>query len=220
MISAYNSIMPFFSVVIATYNRAGTLPRALDSLIAQTETDWEAIVVDDGSTDNTFDLVKSYCLKYQRIKYIFQSNRGPGLAKNAGILASSGLFVTFLDSDDEYKPEHLESRKRLLIENPKVGLLHGGYEIVGNPFVPDKFKPGKFIHLDNCVVGGTFVIRKETAVRLGGYSAAEYGDDTEFFGKAAGAGLLIGKTEEKTYIYHRESFDSICNTKQKNTPAP
>lgn len=220
MISAFKSKIPFFSVIITTFNRKHLIQRALDSLLKQTEQDWEAIIVDDGSNDDTFSVCSDYCQKHDNIKYIYHSNRGSGLSKNAGILASSGLFVTFLDSDDEYMPEHLESRKRLIIENQEVGFIHGGCNIIGSEYVPDKYNPGQLIHLDKCAIGGTFFIRRDIAIGLGGFPPICFGDDTELFAMAVSSGIAIGETDEKTYIYHRESGDSICSSVEKITPAP
>ncbi|HAH58771.1 MAG TPA: glycosyl transferase, partial [Bacteroidales bacterium] len=96
----------FFSVVIPAYNRAHLITRALNSLIAQTESDWEAIVIDDGSTDDTYSGVKPFLHMGKRIKYRKIVHSGESSARNEGILLSNGRYITFLDSDDEYKPEH------------------------------------------------------------------------------------------------------------------
>lgn len=210
MITTYKNRLPFFSVIITSFNRAKLLPRALSSLVNQTEKDWEAIIIDDGSKDGSYDIVKGYCMKYDNIRYLFHSNRGTGLSRNAGILSSCGLFITFLDSDDEYHKEHLSSRKRMLIENSDIEMIYGGCDIIGEPYVPDKYNPGGKIHLDKCVVGGTFVVKRETAIRLGGFPDLRFGDDTEFFAKAMEKGINMRNTDERTYIYHRDSEDSIC----------
>ena len=126
---------PYFSIIIPTFNRKKTLTRAIKSLIAQTEQNWEAIIVDDGSDDDTFSHISSYLDNDSRIKYIRQKNTGAALAKNKGMESASGIFLTFLDSDDEYCTTHLESRRAILCENPLVQFLYGGIKIVGSPFV-------------------------------------------------------------------------------------
>ncbi len=194
-----------------SYNRRYIIERAINSLLSQSEQDWELIVVDDGSSDNTFQLINSYIKKYPRIRYMHHENRGVGLSRNAGIEASCGMYITFLDSDDEYKPNHLEVRKRLILQHPGVDLIHGGIEILGDPFVPDAANTGCLIHLDNCVTGGTFIFKKELAKSVGGFVNVEIGDDLEFFRNVEKAGYVTGKTSEPTYIYHRDSDDSICN---------
>jgi glycosyltransferase involved in cell wall biosynthesis len=93
--------IPFFSVIITTYNRADLLVRALDSLICQTENDWEAIIIDDGSNDDTAERISPFLNSEKRIVYIRQQRRGASVAKNTGIFLSKGKYITFLDSDDE-----------------------------------------------------------------------------------------------------------------------
>ena len=89
-----------FSIVIPTYNRADFLPKAIESVLAQTFADWELIIVDDGSTDNTKDVVSQY--SNRRITYIYQGNAERSAARNNGIAHSAGEYVLFLDSDDYY----------------------------------------------------------------------------------------------------------------------
>lgn len=211
MYSVNKRKIPFFSVIITTFNRDDIVSRAIDSLIAQSYTDWEAIIVDDGSTDNTKTIIDHYIQKYSNIRYLFHSNRGCGLSKTAGIIASTGLYITFLDSDDEYAADHLEIRKSILVENPEVALVHGGIKVIGDPFVPDAENHNHKIHLKDCNVGGTFFFRKDLFERIGGYSEKHFADDKDFFSKVEKAGLVIGRTYQETYIYHRDSQDSICN---------
>jgi len=122
---------PIVSIIIPTYNRAATLPRAIDSVIAQTVDTWEIIVIDDGSTDNTSDITKKYQRKLgDRIQYISQSNQGASAARNAGIDAASRTFVAFLDSDDEYVPTKLERQLALFEAVPDIGLVYSDYAFV------------------------------------------------------------------------------------------
>src|SRR5499426_463073 len=97
--------MALVSVIMPTFNRADTIKRAIRSVQAQTFTDWELIVVDDGSTDNTVALIEGCD---PRLKLIRQENQGTAGARNAGLHASSGSYIAFLDSDDEWLPHHLE----------------------------------------------------------------------------------------------------------------
>lgn len=93
--------MPRFSVIIPTYNRSLLLKEAIDSVLSQSFQDYEIIVVDDGSTDNTRILIKEYG---EKIHYYYQDNQGPGIARNLGINNAAGEFITFLDSDDLWFP--------------------------------------------------------------------------------------------------------------------
>lgn len=97
------------SVIIPTYNRANLLDRAIKSVLAQSYQDFEIIVVDDGSTDNTKEIIEN--LYDNRIKYIrHDQNKGGACARNTGIKASSGQYIAFLDSDDEWLPEKLDKQ--------------------------------------------------------------------------------------------------------------
>lgn len=203
--------LPFFSVIITTYNRATLLKRALDSLDAQTEIDWEAIIIDDGSTDNTAFAVKYYLAWNNKIKYIQKKNKGATFSKNTGILLSKGKFVTFLDSDDEYSSAHLATRKAILLKNKEIELLHGGVKILGNQYVPDRFDYSKMVHLSDCAIGGTFFIKRSLALSMNGFNEMPLGSDGDFFERANKAGVSIIKVELPTYIYHRETENSITN---------
>lgn len=209
------SAEPFFSVILTTYNRAALLKRALDSLCAQTEKDWEAIIVDDGSTDNTATLIKPYLENGSKIKYVYQKNAGYAMSKNTGIFLSKGKFITFLDSDDEYNPTHLETRKAILINHPETEFLHGGVKVTGNQFVPDRFNYNKMIPLSECAIGGTFFIKRQIAVSLNGFADTPMGSDADFFERINKTMAVIRETAIATYIYHRENDNSVTNNLMK-----
>lgn len=211
MILTQNDKVPFFSVIITTFNRKKLVLRALKSLREQSYKDWECIIVDDGSSDGTYDEIIPFCRKNEKIKYIFQNNRGPGLAKNTGMLAASGLFITFLDSDDEYLHNHLDMQHKILTSYPDTDFLHSKALIIGDPFVPDANDQKKMIHLNDCVIGGTFVVKRHKALEMGGYPPLRYADDTAFYDKAKGNDLIIRKADTKTYKYYRDTLDSLCN---------
>jgi glycosyltransferase involved in cell wall biosynthesis len=99
---------PFFSVVIPAYNRASLLPSTIVSVQNQEFKDWELLVVDDGSTDNTADVVQQMVQHDPRIHYIFQKNSERSVARNNGCLRANGRYICFLDSDDYYLPDHLQ----------------------------------------------------------------------------------------------------------------
>jgi len=202
---------PFFSIIIATYNRARLLTRAIDSLISQTIDDWEAIIVDDGSIDDTYSKILPYIRSNPQIRYLKKVHSGSGMSKNAGIHLSTGRFITFLDSDDEYDPIHLESRKNILINDPSIRFLHGGANILGNQYVPDRFNYKKSISLNDCVIGGTFCIERKTLLHLEGYRKILLGSDADLFERAKKAGIIFKETTLPTYIYHHEIEDSITN---------
>ena len=97
---------PFFSIIIPTYNRANLISISIESVLKQTFTDFELIIVDDGSTDNTSEVVGNYT--DNRIFYYKKVNEERGAARNYGIKKSCGEYVNFLDSDDFFDANHLE----------------------------------------------------------------------------------------------------------------
>jgi glycosyltransferase involved in cell wall biosynthesis len=107
----------FISIVIPTYNRASFLKEAIDSVLSQTYRNFELIVVDDGSTDDTPKLLSSYG---EKIKVIKKANKGPSAARNRGIKAAKGGWIAFLDSDDVWKPGKLEKQVQFIKDNPEV----------------------------------------------------------------------------------------------------
>ena len=113
--------MPKVSVIMPNYNYGRFLGEALQSVLGQTFADFEIIVVDDGSTDNTKEVVGSFA--DTRVKYIYQENRGVSAAYNRGILASSGEYIAFLDADDVWLPQKLELQVKVLDSCPDVALV-------------------------------------------------------------------------------------------------
>jgi len=126
---------PTVSVIIPTYNRAHLIGRAIQSVLNQTYQDFEVIVVDDGSTDNTEEVIKEFQRKDERIKYIkHEKNKGGSAARNTGIKAARGKYIAFQDSDDEWLPEKLEKQMQVFENAPaEVGVVYTGFwRIKGN----------------------------------------------------------------------------------------
>lgn len=116
-----------FSVVIPAYNSEKFIMGAVNSVLNQTYKDFELIIVDDGSKDKTRNVIEA--LTDSRIRYIYQDNGGVSSARNKGITSSLGSYVCFLDSDDEWKPEHLAELDALISEYPDCGMYMTGYDI-------------------------------------------------------------------------------------------
>ena len=114
--------MPFFSVIIPTYNRATLIKEALDSVFSQTFTDYEVIIVDDGSTDGTMGVLESYG---DKIKVLKQKNSGPGAARNLGSSVSLGQYLAFLDSDDLFFPWTLSTYVHVIEQSEKPSFVAG-----------------------------------------------------------------------------------------------
>src|SRR5688572_11938068 len=103
---------PFFSVILPTYNRAHLISKAIESMLAQSYQSWELIIVDDGSTDNTKEVISGF--SDARINYIYQKNSERSAARNNGIAHSRGRYICFLDSDDYFMTNHLENMHKAI----------------------------------------------------------------------------------------------------------
>ena len=122
-----------FSIIIPTYNYAHFLSRAIDSCISQEGEDWEIIVVDDGSTDNTKDILEPYIVQQSYpIRYIIQNNLGPAAARNTGIRYANGNYLLFLDADDALLPYSLLKFRHSLHSYNGIDFLFGGYITIDN----------------------------------------------------------------------------------------
>ena len=117
------------SVIIPTYNRILFLNRSIDSVLAQTLQPYEIIIVDDGSSDGTSEMIKK---NYPNLKLICQENKGVSAARNIGVKASSGDWVCFLDSDDEWKKNKLSEQKIALEKNVTYSFCHSNEEWIKN----------------------------------------------------------------------------------------
>ena len=121
---------PAVSVVIATYNRAKLLGETLESILGQTFRDFEVIVVDDGSTDETERVINSYG---QRVRYYYQKNKGPSAARNLGVHHARAEWISIQDSDDLCLPNHLGVLHGYVKSHPEVGMVFANGEYLGGP---------------------------------------------------------------------------------------
>ena len=115
---------PIVSIIVPCYKQAEYLPETLESVLAQTYRDWECIVVNDGSPDDTEAVAKRYCEKDARIKYLYQENQGVAMARNNGIRHSSGKYILPLDGDDKIENSYLEKAVNSFEEHPEVSLVY------------------------------------------------------------------------------------------------
>ena len=129
-----------FSIIIPLYNKADYIRKALESIVNQTFQDYEVIIVNDGSTDNSLDVAETFFERIDdrwiddRLTIISQPNSGVAAARNNGVAASKGEYVCFLDADDWWEPNYLEEMDRLIKEYPDAGLFATNYVY---------YKPGK-----------------------------------------------------------------------------
>lgn len=108
-----------YSVIMPAYNAEKAINKSIESIIAQSYKNWELIIVNDGSTDGTLKLIEAYAEHDERIKVITINNSGPGLARNTGIKAAEGDYISFIDSDDYYDPDYLANLEKVNKQGPK-----------------------------------------------------------------------------------------------------
>ena len=114
------------SIIIPTYNRANVLPASIQSVLQQTDADFELLVIDDGSDDNTDTVVES--MNDARIRYLkMPANKGVAAARNEGIRQAKYDYIAFQDSDDYWMPDKLEKQMTFMTQNPETGLLYCPY---------------------------------------------------------------------------------------------
>ncbi len=114
-------MIPTFSVIIPTYNRENFIKKSVDSVLNQSFQDFELIVVDDGSNDNTGEVLNGYLNK---LIYIYQENKGPSSARNRGLEKAQGKYIAFLDSDDKWTKNKLKEVNKCIIANPEIKIFH------------------------------------------------------------------------------------------------
>jgi len=118
---------PQVSVIIPAYNGANYIQQAIESVFTQNYGNWELIIVDDGSTDNTGQVVQQYGHK---LRYFYQENQGVAAARNRGILEAKGELIAFLDQDDWFLPDKLAVQVASFQKHPSIGIVHSGWQIV------------------------------------------------------------------------------------------
>jgi glycosyltransferase involved in cell wall biosynthesis len=162
------------SVIIPAWNRAREVCRAIDSALAQTLPPLEVIVVDDGSTDETPEVLARYG---DRIRVVRQDNQGVAAARNAGIAAARGDLLAFLDSDDAWLPRKLELQAARIETDPGLGLVHCGVEFEGTTIHLDGMEgsvASEILRLDRTVIlahGSGVMVPRRVAEEVGGFDA-------------------------------------------------
>lgn len=225
--------MPKVSVIIPTYNRAIYVTKAIDSVLAQSYRDYEIIVVDDGSTDNTKDALEPYM---NRIKYIYQQNTGVSAARNTGIEASQGKWIAFLDSDDEWLPEKLSIQMKDISENPELcahitNIIFNSDEMDSvTLFEVRKFKtpdassfviekPFPLILKSGIAVTSSFVVERETLFKAGLFDTRlSIGEDKDLFLRVSLQGSWGCSSVPLVNYYRREGSERSLSQQFHGNP--
>ncbi len=202
---------PLISVIIPCYNYAAYMHDAIDSILAQTYQNWEMLIIDDGSKDNTAAIAQRYAAQDARITYHYQANRGLSAARNTGLGLAKGEYVQLLDADDYLAPEKLALHAALLRERPEVALVFGdtynfkhAEAVAERTIVPLHLRMGPrsgqgqelALHMahDNMFLPGNPVFRKSLADRIGSFNEQLFSlEDWHFWYR----GVLLGAA----YLY-------------------
>jgi glycosyltransferase involved in cell wall biosynthesis len=173
-------IMPKVSIIIPTYNRANFIGETIQSILNQTFQDFEIIVVDDGSTDNTKKIIDGFIKQSEKIKYLYQNHCGrPSIPRNYGFKISTGKYLAFLDSDDLWLPKKLEKQINVLEKNINVGFVdckniiinEFGSEIKGSYKFPiyngDVFR--ELLKSNIILTPGSVIIKRDVIEKIGNF---------------------------------------------------
>ena len=177
------------SIVTPTYNRAQYLPAAVASVLAQTFRDLELIIVDDGSVDNTRDVLEPF-LSDKRVHYFYQANKGQSHARNLALEYAKGDFIAFLDSDDLWSVDKLEKQLAVFRANPQADIVHGDEAMIdqtGSVISLQNMKRHSgqitpFLLADNSVSITTALVKRQCFDEMGGFdTSVGVADDYELW---------------------------------------
>jgi GT2 family glycosyltransferase len=215
--------MPLFSIVIPTFNRVALLSTTLQSIFAQRFTDYEIIVVDDGSTDGTMDFLRSLG---QRLKSFRQPNQGPGAARNLGARHARGAYLAFLDSDDLWFPWTLEVYRNVIHDHREPSFVAGKPFIFSNNNELGKAAPGaaRTERFSNYLASGdqwrwfgvsSFVIRRDAFAVVGGFTEEWVnGEDADLALRLGVAPDFVQVTAPVTFAYREHAASAMKDAKR------
>jgi len=200
------------SIIIPCYNAEKTIVRALKSILIQSYRDYEIILVDDGSTDNTKKAIE-YFLQDKDVKYryIYQENAGPSKARNVGVKNASGEYVAFLDSDDEWHQDKLKIQMQI-IEDKKLNFLGSTYQYNQFTYKVKRDIKVEVYSFNSLLIKTRFstpgiVMSKEFFISLGGFdNELKYAEDNDLWLRASLVNDLYMITEPKLVRLHKSAF--------------
>ncbi len=207
---------PKVSVNLPCYNSAATLPVALDSLLAQTFQDFEIIAVDDGSKDQTADILREYARRDSRLRPLFIDHGGVSVAANAALEKSRGQYVARMDSDDQALPERLAAQAAHLDDRPEVGLVgclarfggdresNGGYAHYvdwTNTLVDhESISLNRFV--ESPFANPTIMFRRDLAEVHGGYEHGDFPEDYDMILRWLEGGVRMEKVDRELMVWN------------------
>lgn len=207
------------SVIIPAYNGDRYIGEAIESILSQTYNDYEIIVVDDGSTDNTRQVIQQYGNK---IQYFSQTNQGVAASRNLGLTKAQGEYIAFLDQDDIFLPHKLASQVTLLEQNPSLGIANSGWQIVNQQGeTKAAVKPWVEIpelKLANLIIWkpvflGAMLFRRSWLERTEGFNTTlEQTPDVDLVLRLVAVGCAAGWVQQTTVKYRQHEANASRNT--------
>lgn len=210
---------PYFSVVMPAYNAAATLAEAVSSVTAQTDPDWELLIIDDGSTDATFELACRLAFDQPRIKVATKVNGGVSAARNHGASLAAGKVLAFLDSDDAMMPDALARHRRRFEADPDLAVSYGRVAFCNSRLEPQgrcsahppaELHPAMALGENPVCTGSNLVIRSDIFAWTGGFDETlRHAEDQEWLFRtlAVGAGTISGI--DRVLVLYRASPDGL-----------
>lgn len=213
---------PCVSVIIPTFNAARYIRYAVDSVLSQSFPSYEVIVIDDGSTDNTRDVLMSYG---DRIHYVFQNNKGVSAARNSGLDLARGRFVAFLDADDYFLPDKLHEQVAAFKAIPSLDIVHSGWRIVNEAGATIK-EEAPWHHIPELnleawllwkpVFPGAMMFRKGCLEKVGGFDTRLHqAEDVDLVFRLALIGSKAAWLRKSTVCYRRHGENTVRNSRQQ-----
>ncbi len=208
---------PKVSVILPTYNRADLLPAAIDSVLGQSFTDFEVLVIDDGSQDDTRRVVAA--IPDPRIHYFHQKNSGVSAARNRGLEVARGEYLAFLDSDDLFLPAKLAFQVAQLDADPALGMVAGGFRYIDwqgawlaerRPWV---FQPNldlSTVLLGAAIITNSVLLRKDWLERVGDFKVGlSWAEDLDLWLRLAVAGCQMSWSQAVVCAYRMHDDQAV-----------
>jgi len=203
------------SIIMPVYNQNRYIADAIQSVINQTYAEWELIIVDDGSTDSTADIITQF--DDPRIRYIYQTNQGPSKARNTGIVTSSGQYITFLDADDLFHPHKIEKQYAHLENDRDIGLSYTAHIEIDEKGLPlNLFRAPPRINLKSLVLGfplgiNNILLRRKWFEHVGGFDESiKVSEDRDFYIRLTYADCQFERLDEYL-VYRRLKSNRFIN---------
>ena len=211
-----------FSIIIPTYNRANFIGAAIDSVLEQSYQNWELLIIDDGSTDNTADVIRKYTQQDNRVKYFLQENMERSQARNNGIEKSNGKYICFLDSDDAFLPNHLKFFYETILKNKGQSGIYYSDSIItinGNEIIQKLEYSGNenlqtFLFYSS-LIPGRVCIKTDILKEFNFDPEISISEDTDLWVRIACKYPYFIPTNQATIEYHMHEGNSV-NFKSHN----